>query len=322
MVLLNTPKIHIMSYKFSLVSLILCFVIASNQPSKAQKSVRKKANIGTKLLTDTIGKPKNFDKKISIDLSKQKLVPKLEIISVTNYKKSNKSKKKKSKSQEAILKIEDGELAIHYPVKPLKSQQSYKTDLSVKFNDKKLDIPPEMIHQELGVIHWFGLAETNTQLSGKLEVAVNYQILEAKSVPYWTDCTNIPTTMKVKEKIPHWIGFGLGAAAIGAGISLRMESQDIYENQYLIANSRDEAAPIYNKANEKHRQFVGLTIAGGGLILADAILFVIRQKRYEKHVDLYNSSCLQEKVSFHPTIDFSGSEAVRPYVGLQMQFTF
>ena len=266
-----------------------------------------------------------FYRKVFLNLKNNNLSDFKEITSKTNPRRNKKkdleSIKFINQMGELTVDMQNGEIMMTYLSKPLQDKQYYIIKLTVKLNGKPLIIPPEMLNQEPGKLFLFGLTEKYTHLVGNLELIVTQEKWGEYILPYGVTCEVMPT-FTAKQKVPHWIGFGVGAAAISAGRFLRTESNDIYDHQYSKAATKDISTPFYTEANKKRKQYLALTYFGGGLIVADAILLIVRQNRYKKRFEIFNKFCGQEGLSLQPTVDFSAPGTASTQVGVSMQLTF
>lgn len=211
------------------------------------------------------------------------------------------------------LEIQDYDLLIKFSLAPPEAEQYYQLALAVELNGEPILPAPEHLRGKLGqpvtetnhAISWNNLLEQYINLEGKISFTLHAELWGERFLPI--DCAIVPS-FSGKQRLPHFIAAGLGAAAIGAGQLFKNQSDDIYNNDYLTSETLAEAQPRYEDANGKHHTYLVLTYAGAAVLAVDAAWYIIRQIRYNKKMKLYKQYC-------------PNAVGIQPFIGLPAQNT-
>ncbi len=233
--------------------------------------------------------------------------------------------------EDLSLQLRNGDIIVSYRLKnPDDREDFYLTALTATLNGVPLPAAPEFLSGDVGTpltsggqrqITWSGLLEKYVNLEGELTITLTAERWGELQLP--VDCDN-PPSFTSKQRVPYYIAAGLGAAAIGIGQIFRAQRDDKYQ-EYENTRNYDAATPIYNDANSKHHTYLILTYAGAGIIVADAVLYIIRQSRYKKKLRLYQEFCNQSNLTLAPEVEIPMSQAIGPSqgkIGFRLTYSF
>jgi hypothetical protein len=227
------------------------------------------------------------------------------------------------------LSLQNGELSIQYMLPELGDAGRYYELLPIiKLNGEDLLLNP---HEALrgdwnqpltpGAkrLLWINLQSQYVQLEGELEIVLTNHLWGERKLPY--DCSKGVPKFSTKQKLPYYIAAGVGAASLGLGQVFRKQSQDIYDNDYLAASTLDDANPLYDDANSKHHMYLTLTYIGATILVADVTLYLIRQRKYKKNKELFDTYCTKPEIGMQSSLDLSaGFVTGGPGLKLNMKF--
>lgn len=230
----------------------------------------------------------------------------------------------------ASLELKNGELDIIFPtIKNLK-EQFYSVGLEISL-DGKIIVPfqenlrgfygEKLNSNESGSkrVTWMNLIDNYQQLEGLLKVTIKTELRGELEMPI--DCNN-PPVFSQKEKLRYYIAGGVGVAAIGVGQLFKNKSQKIYDDDYLTSLSLDEAQPEYDKANSNHHTYLILTYAGSAILLTDAVLYILRNRKHKAQMRLYKKFCNGNSLSVRPMIEFPSISNFQGASGVHFTFSF
>ena len=169
-------------------------------------------------------------------------------------------------------------------------------------------------------ITWINVFDRYLNLKGELTVSLTANLWGTRVLPY--DCSLGAPSFTSKQRMPYYLAAGLGAASIGVGQIFKQQSDNIYNDEYLTANSVSEAEDPFNRANNANQTYVILTYAGAAILVTDAVLYLIRQGKYQKNLKLYNQWCRDGSISLRPAVDFSSPASPSGTIGLNLKLTF
>jgi hypothetical protein len=213
--------------------------------------------------------------------------------------------------QSLELSVSNGELVIQFELAEHTDKGYYEMKgMEVLIDGQPLLLEPEQIIGETGKIPTGGrkklvlaqLLERNVTLKGSLMVTMTIASYGERKLPFGIDCS-APPTFTAKQRLPYYLAAGAGAACIGLGQYYRIQSQDVYENDYKNAATLQEATPYYEDANGKHHTYLILTYGGSALLVADAVLYFIRDRNYRKKTELYKEYCGGTSFLLEPIIE-------------------
>lgn len=228
------------------------------------------------------------------------------------------------------MDLVNGELNISFPLKRNIKEEFYKVQLEVSLNGKTLSLMEENLSGSIGEkvvsdkedlknITWMQLIDTYQQLEGRLLIKVTTELWGKSSV--FVDCDN-PPVFGAKQKRPFYIAGGAGLVAIGAGQYFKSKSDKKYEDEYLTANSLEEAEPKYEEANSDHHTYLILTYAGSAILVTDIVWYLIQNGKHKKRMKVYKEFCNDKSMTISPLIEIPAGPSNNGATGIQFTFTF
>lgn len=305
---------------FKIIILLLLFAIGGHS-MYAQSNKKKKKKGKGDFIKELSVQP--FSEEVYINLGTDQIdVPK-KIISKMEH--SSMVKQEETADSKLLqVTLQEGELVLNFEEQSLETDQYNVRTVDIKLNNQPLSLPPEMVQKAAGAIHWYGVAEQYPDLEGNLAIDVKVTTWGTETLLYDVRCEEPMPAFTSKQKQPYWIVGGASLVALGVGRLLREQSDEIYEIDYepITATNAADHNAFYDSANNKHKQSRFLSFVGGGLLLADAILLLIRQDRHKKRVQIFKSNCMEPSLSWQPMVDFSSLGLANGQVGMKVQFTF
>ena len=240
---------------------------------------------------------------------------------------NNSGPEKNNLIKEVSFDYQVGEISIRYSLQKPERDRYYRISLEVQLDGRPVPIRPEDLLGSLGdmpindaalskEINWINLPENYLHLDGKMTLELQAELRGPRVLPYGLDCDVVPEFGK-KELVPHYIGAGVGLAALGTGIYLKRKSDDIYNSDYLSQITEEQAEPYYQDASNKNQASIVLTYAGATILLVDAVWLAIRYGRYQQRKKAYNEFCGDKGLSLRPA--FIGPQEP---VGLRLRYNF
>jgi hypothetical protein len=232
--------------------------------------------------------------------------------------------------QKLGLSLSYGELVISYELgEPGAKGYFEMKGFQVMLDGKALDLKPEQIIGESGRINTGGnkrilvaqLLDQYINLKGSLTVTLVVASYGERKLPFGIDC-NTPPTFTAKQRSPYFIAAGAGVACIGLGQYFRVKSEDVYENQYKLALTAAEAAPLYEDANGKHHIYQILTYGGSAILIADAVLYYLRDRNYRKQTAVYKEYCGGTSMRLEPVFEIPSLQNPDGQAGLKWTLNF
>ncbi len=220
-------------------------------------------------------------------------------------------------SSTATLALKNGELEIMFPTRKTTNQQFYSIQMEATLNGVPLSISEENLHGFYGPnlmaladgvknVLWMNIIDKHQQLDGKIKVTITSELRGQLEVPI--DCDNPPVFTK-KQKLPYLIAGGVGVAAIGVGQLFKAKSNSTYDDDYLTAQTFAEAQPKYESANSDHQTYLILTYAGSTILVADLVMYLIRNGKHKRQMRLYKKFCNGNSLSVSPMIELPSNNA-------------
>ncbi|MCB0633242.1 MAG: hypothetical protein R2824_23330 [Saprospiraceae bacterium] len=229
-----------------------------------------------------------------------------------------------AKISQLQLSIEKGDVVLSYQLPVLEDDQFYEVMPQIKLDGKALIIAPDEYRGDLGRtvapgsrrIIWLNPLERYVNLTGQLEVQLLVNIWGERQKPY--DCSLGSPTFTAKQRLPYLVAAGVGVASVGVGQLFRKQKETTYDD-YINADTKTASDPIYLDANSKNHTYLILTWTGTAILAADAVLYLIRQKRYKRNLNYYETYCKSGSTSFQPLIELpNGNQHRSGQLGFKM----
>lgn len=170
-------------------------------------------------------------------------------------------------------------------------------------------------------LRWKHPLERYPYLQGSLQVTL--QVTTRNKVIYPYPCELGEPEFTARQRLPYFVAAGVGAASIGLGQLFRSQRDEVYENQYKVQTKLSDAEPLYQDANNKHHLYQILTYAGAGILLADATLYLIRQRKFKRNFELWKSCPeYKAKLGVEPTLGVPGGGGSGGSVGMRISLSF
>ncbi|RLD22347.1 MAG: hypothetical protein DRI69_01435 [Bacteroidetes bacterium] len=233
---------------------------------------------------------------------------------------------------DVALLLKQGELHITYTLSdniPKEERNGeYNIHAVISVNDDELHIRPDKILGDYGkgisthdgfrrTFIVTDLIEDYVTLEGQLTIQLNISYTYQVVLDFDFNCNDKPK-FTTGQRIPYLIGGVVGAGLGVWGIVIEAEAQDKYD-QYKSQINDDTV--LFDEANREHKSAQALMIAGGAIIVTDAVLYLIRSKKYKKRKKIYDKYCPND-ISFRPVIELPGVARPSGSVGLAMHYTF
>ncbi|MCB0629619.1 MAG: hypothetical protein R2824_26465 [Saprospiraceae bacterium] len=230
------------------------------------------------------------------------------------------------------LSISFGDLILNYELtEPENKKQFYLLAPSLRLNNRELylsyyDDLQEVLDTIRGGGHhrivWMNPIEQQGghNIDGNMEFTLT--VYRSK---FSYDCSNKPS-FSSNQKLPYYLVAGVGALTIGAGQIFRLQKNDAYD-RYVNASSIEVHQKQWDEANNKNDIYWALTLAGAAIIATDAILFVVRTKRYNNKRKEYQRFCPEaqrpdQTLHMRPILNSPVPGAALGAVGLSVSLTF
>ena len=229
------------------------------------------------------------------------------------------------------VSLVNAEIVISYVLAPTEENHSYDVALGVTLDGQPLSIRRENIlgtygtaiestgEEKRNLLTW--LLERYGNIEGTLEVNLIANHNYVFNSRFELDCDN-PPVFGSREKIPYYIGAGVGVGMIATGLAMKTESNNIYDTEYLKAETAQAAQPFLDKAQSKHDAFVILTAAGAAILIGDAVLYYFRNKRHKEWLEDLDKFCEEQSIGFKPLFEPSFSPANPGQLGMRFTYTF
>lgn len=121
-------------------------------------------------------------------------------------------------------------------------------------------------------------------------------------------CNKPIQPLPFKKYIPNLAGLGAAAIFYGAGLSIETDSENIYNNQYKLQKTKQEAEPFYEQANNKNLNATRLQNIGIGILIADGVWTVLQQWIQRERKKTYQDNCVvQQKLTIRPSFKNTGN---------------
>jgi len=231
----------------------------------------------------------------------------------------------------ASLSLQADELHIHYQFWQLTKFEYYNTSLKILLDGEEIkpstrylmgDVGKELSKGKSGsrqTILWTSLSENYQQLKGRLTIIVSVDFYGKKELPHEVDCAH-PPQFGFKQKLPLYSIGAVGLGSIVTGQVLRINADNIYENQYLPSNRLDIRAETYEEYEQKLDNAKLLTYAGIGVVVADAVLWLIRNRKHNQRLRTFEKNCDKVSISFQPIYEISTNNESQLGMGLILKF--
>ena len=231
----------------------------------------------------------------------------------------------------ASLSLRADELHIHYQFWQLTKFEYYNTSIKILLDGEEVkpsnryligDVGEQLSKGKSGsrqTILWTGLSENYQQLKGRLEVIVSVDFYGKKELPHEVDCAH-PPQFGFKEKLPLYSLGAVGLGSIITGQALRITANNIYEDQYLPSNRLDVREQTFDEYERKLNNARLLTYAGLGVVVADAVLWLIRNEKHNKRLRTFEKNCDKVSISFQPIYQISTAKESQLGMGLTSKF--
>lgn len=206
------------------------------------------------------------------------------------------------------MAIQNGDIVITYQLPVLEEDHFFEIIPVIKLDGQQLLLATDEFRGDLGrpvppgskQIIWLNPLERYINLVGQLEVTLTTNEWGELELPY--DCALGEPTFTNKQKMPYILAAGLGAASIGVGQLIKNQRDDIYQ-QYQDAENLAAATPLYEDANGKNHTYLILTYAGTAILVADAVMYLIRQGKYKKDLKNWETYCKPDGIGFQPVFE-------------------
>ncbi len=240
------------------------------------------------------------------------------------------------------LAIESGELAIYYHLPQRKKERgldkrevqfTYTVTLGLILNGEPIVPEPQYLLGDMGAglslsgkdnqfrIQWAHILQDFVNIEGELKVSLKVEEYTNLLVLLELNCQEAPS-FNFEQRLPYFLAAGAGAGLIVLGIAEEMRSQDIYDNEYAKSGSLRQALPLYNKANNKHHNYIIFTTAGTVILLTDAVLYFRRSRRYKKGKNIYDQYCPEKPLSLNPVFELPSGSPAGGQLGLRITYSF
>ena len=245
------------------------------------------------------------------------------------------------------LAIQSGELVVYYhlpqreaPTIPRSKDKtsskvdfSYNISLDFTLDGQPLAPEPQYLIGDIGTgitprmegspfrIHWTHLLQDYVNLQGVLTASLKVEEYTNLLVLLELNCQEAPS-FNFEQRLPYYLAAGAGAGLIVLGIFEEERSQDIYDNDYATSTSFRRALPLYNKANNKHHNYIIFTSVGSAILLADAVLYFRRSKRYRQDKKIYDQYCSDKPLSIKPMLELPLGQSPGGQLGFRLAYTF
>ncbi len=243
------------------------------------------------------------------------------------------------------LAIRSGELAVfyHLPVRDFprrwfdkageKLAFAYDIGLVLELNGEALVPEPPCLIGDIGEgimlregtntfrITWARLLPDYINLEGNLKVSLQVEeksnLLNLRGI----NCGNAPA-FSFDQRLPYFLAGGVGAGLVLAGVLEEAHSRDIYNNDYENAENYRQSLGLYNKANDKHHNFLIFTTAGAAILLTDAVLYYRRTRNYRNDKRIFRQFCPEENLAVRPVLQLPAGQYGSGQLGLHLAYTF
>ncbi len=227
------------------------------------------------------------------------------------------------------IDVQNSEISIQYTLPELGEEgRFYEVIPIIKLYDEELLlVPHDEFRGDWGQVNsvgekkivWINLQSKYIQLEGRLKVMLTIHRWGEKMLPY--DCSLGKPQFTSKQRTPFYLAAGIGVASIGLGQLFRSQSQSIYNDEYLVSSTLEEASPKYEDANKNHHTYLLLTYIGAGILATDVTLFLFRQRKYKRNKSLYDQYCTESDLVMAPSLNLS-TGVVDGGAGLKLKMNF
>lgn len=245
------------------------------------------------------------------------------------------------------LAIQSGELVVYYhlPERALprafssKSRQiqevnfAYNISLNLTLNGQPLKPEPQYLVGDIGAgitprkgnnhfqIHWAHILQDYVNLQGELKASLRVE--EYTNLLLWLNVNcEVSPSFNFEERLPYFLAGVVGGGLIALGVGEEISSQNIYDNKYANADNLREALPLYNKANNKHHNFIIFTTAGTVILLTDAVLYYRRSRQYKQEKNIFNQYCSDKPLTIDPVLGLPAGQSSGGQLGFRLAYTF